>query len=149
MKNLTIHSKPDEIQAYHTERTADSLEVVNSHLHNLNKSNLEIKPILEKIASKDEQNLSSLVSKLDEVTKAVKAIPKVEIPEPKEFPEIEPTDMSETNRLLNALLNKEEKEIEFPEQKEVDFTETNGLLKKLLAKEDDDEISVIATLEII
>lgn len=37
-QKLTIHSKSDEIQAYHTERSADSLDLVNEKLDILNET---------------------------------------------------------------------------------------------------------------
>lgn len=61
-QKLTIHSKPDEIQAYHTERAADSLDVSNQHLENLSS-----RPLARS------QDIADVSSKLDTVTQVTKA----------------------------------------------------------------------------
>lgn len=36
-QKLTIHSKPEEIQSFHTERTADNLDTTNQKLNDITK----------------------------------------------------------------------------------------------------------------
>lgn len=71
-QKLTIHSKPDEIQAYHTERAADSLDMANEKLDGIGSSLQNLK------------DDSGTLKKLDEVTQAIKSIPAS--PVPKDFP---------------------------------------------------------------
>lgn len=63
-KTLTIHSTPADEQAFHTERAADSLELTNAHLQNLNESSQT------HATSSDAQNIAS---KLDDVSRVTQA----------------------------------------------------------------------------
>ncbi len=169
-QKLTIHSKPDEIQAYHTERAADSLESANERLeaiHSTSKGHAktqDIKDLYDKLDDVSQATQANhpkgIETRLDELKQAIKDIPPTIIPPQKDFPNFPeiplhiPTDMTETNRLLNALLNKEEKEMpeypqfpDFPEIPKTDLSTTNNLLQKLLDK--DEDLDITATLEIV
>ena len=60
MRKPTIHSKPDELLAYHSERSADSLDLANQNLQSLNET-ARNQPTKE-----DTQNLAN---KLDDVSR--------------------------------------------------------------------------------
>lgn len=170
MKNLNpIHFNEAQNQANETAKTTQAVDnlggVLGDTLKEVSKgkaTSQDIQQVSTKLDNLVEitksKNSNDIVNKLEEVINTIKSIPITIIPEPKEFPtfpefpEIKPTDMSETNKLLQALLDKEEKEIppfpEIPESKEPDFTATNKLLQQLIDKEDK-EMEIAVTLNIV
>ncbi len=174
-KKADIHKSPEEKLASNTESVVSAVLESN---HKLTEVNYSIKNLTQVVQDKSIEMtgftgvISSLkhsqdktLQKLEEVKSAglasnitLKKIEKAvsrepqkfpEFPKPLPFPEIKPTDMSETNRLLKELLDKELPEFpSIPEQKDVDFTATNDLLKKLLDKEDKD-LNISVSLKIV
>lgn len=137
MKHL-IHQSDQELQTSATDKTTEAVNLAREDIVG---------------AIKGIPNSSN--GKLDDIINAIKSIPKTIIPEVPDFPEIEPTDMSETNELLTQILNKEEREMPefpkfpaFPEIPKTDLTQTNNLLKQLIEKEDKD-LDISVSLKIV
>jgi len=60
-KPINFHSKPDEIQAYHTERSADSLDSANEKLENLDRNNTTLQTTSQKKLEEISQQNTLLV----------------------------------------------------------------------------------------
>lgn len=170
-----IHQSDQEKQKLATDKTTEAVNVLRETTEQvaLDKAkSSDIKEVVRAINSIPEAmditpNLKEVSNKLDEAKGEHKNLMTSLIEEVKNgaFPitnldDIENvvigTDMTETNKLLVALLNKEAPKIpeypafpEFPEPIQPDFTQTNKLLQKLIDLESkDEEISINATLNI-
>lgn len=132
MKRLTIHSTPQEELAHHSERSADSLEMANQTLQELNQKDFATP-----------QDLANVVDKLDDVSRVTQENSPKEVVSKlvtsNEKLGILEKNTKEQNDLINSLID-EVRLGALPAQLEgvdaltigtTDMTETNELLKQI------------------
>lgn len=163
MELAPIHQSPEQKQANATRETTNAVNAVHDAVREVSRNKAtssDIKEVVKAIENipkpiEPKEFPSEIAQKLDNIETAIKEIPRTEIPAQKdfpEFPEIKPTDMTETNNLLRELLKKEQKfpeypVPEFPSIPKTDLSKTENLLQKLLER--DEEISISAELNIV